>query len=187
MIAAGLLDISINLLLVLQVIVCLILGLLVLMQRPKNEGLGAAFGSGMTDSILGAGTTDVLQKGTVYFGIAFFVLTLGLSILIGHRNADPNLIGSTEAAPAIPTTEEIIDPEATAEEPAAEDLSKELEEVEKTAEPAAEESPIEETPVEEPAAPAEEPVVAPVVSEVSEPIPAAPAAEPAAVEEPAKQ
>jgi len=51
------------------------------MQRPKQEGLGAAFGGGMTDQAFGARTTDVLQKGTVYLGVLFFVVTFILSIL----------------------------------------------------------------------------------------------------------
>lgn len=83
--AVNWLDISINLLLVIHVIVCLLLALVVLMQRPKQEGLGAAFGSGLTDQAFGARTTDVLQKGTVYLGTLFFIITLVLAILIGKR------------------------------------------------------------------------------------------------------
>ena len=75
-IAANWLNISINLLLVIHVIVCLLLALVVLMQRPKQEGLGAAFGSGLTDQAFGARTTDVLQKGTVYLGTLFFIITV---------------------------------------------------------------------------------------------------------------
>ena len=49
--------IIINLLLVAFVVVSRLLILVVLMQRPKQEGLGAAFGSGMTDQMFGAQTT----------------------------------------------------------------------------------------------------------------------------------
>ena len=90
--AANWLNISINLLLVIHVIVCLLLALVVLMQRPKQEGLGAAFGGGVTDQAFGAQTTNVLQKGTVYLGTLFFVITLILAILIGRQQAaDPTL------------------------------------------------------------------------------------------------
>lgn len=93
--AADWLTISINLLLVIHVIVCLLLALVVLMQRPKQEGLGAAFGGGLTDQAFGAQTTNVLQKGTVYLGTLFFVITLVLAILIGKRQAsDPSLTES---------------------------------------------------------------------------------------------
>ena len=86
--AANWLNISINLLLVIHVVICLLLALVVLMQRPKQEGLGAAFGGGLTDQAFGARTTDVLQKSTVYLGTLFFIITLVLAILIGKRQSD---------------------------------------------------------------------------------------------------
>lgn len=94
--AANWLNISINLLLVIHVIICLLLALVVLMQRPKQEGLGAAFGGGLTDQAFGARTTDVLQKGTVYLGTLFFVITLVLAILIGKRQGDSPTIALDE-------------------------------------------------------------------------------------------
>ena len=54
-------QIVINILLVIHVLVSLLIVFLVLMQRPKNEGLGAAFGGGVTDNLFGAQTTNVLQ------------------------------------------------------------------------------------------------------------------------------
>ena len=51
----------------------LLIVLIVLMQRPKQEGLGAAFGGGMTDQMFGAQTTDVLQKGTVWLTVMFWI------------------------------------------------------------------------------------------------------------------
>ena len=96
-IAANWLNISINLLLVIHVAICLLLALVVLMQRPKQEGLGAAFGGGLTDQAFGARTTDVLQKGTVYLGTLFFIITLVLAILIGKRQSDnPTLTDEVE-------------------------------------------------------------------------------------------
>lgn len=86
------LSISINLLLVVFVIVCLLMTLLILMQRPKQEGLGAAFGAGVTDQVFGARTTNVLQRGTVYLGSLFFLLSLTLAVLIGHKNQKTSLL-----------------------------------------------------------------------------------------------
>lgn len=73
-----------------MVAVCLLLCLVVMMQRPKQEGLGAAFGGGMTDQAFGARTTDVLQKGTVYLGVLFFILTFTLSMLVSAQNSKSN-------------------------------------------------------------------------------------------------
>ncbi|MBX9743574.1 MAG: preprotein translocase subunit SecG [Chthoniobacterales bacterium] len=63
------------------VIVAFLLIIVVLMQRPKNEGLGAAFGSGMTDNLFGTQTTNILNRFTVWLGVLFFVLTLVISIV----------------------------------------------------------------------------------------------------------
>ena len=73
-------NIFINLLLVVHVLVCALIVLAVLMQRPKNEGLGAAFGGGMTDSLFGAQTTNVLAKHDTFWkllkGHTIYVQTL---------------------------------------------------------------------------------------------------------------
>jgi preprotein translocase subunit SecG len=95
---SSLLSISINVLLVVFVIVCLLMGLLVLMQRPKQEGLGAAFGGGVTDQVFGARTTNVLQKGTVYLASLFFLLSLVLAILIGKQNQNKPIIDKKDTA-----------------------------------------------------------------------------------------
>jgi protein translocase SecG subunit len=82
------LNIFINLLLVVHILVCLLIVLAVLMQRPKNEGLGAAFGGGMTDSLFGAQTTNVLATITRWLGGLFFVLTLVLSALYARQGRE---------------------------------------------------------------------------------------------------
>lgn len=79
--------ILINVLLVIFVLVALLMILVILMQRPKSEGLGAAFGGGMTENLFGAQTTNVLVKFTGWLAGIFFVLTFGLSILYAHRGA----------------------------------------------------------------------------------------------------
>ena len=90
-------DIFTNVLLVVHVMICLILCLAVLMQRPKQEGLGTAFGGGMADQAFGpAGTADVLQKGTVYLASALFVVTLILSILVGSASTDKKISDSID-------------------------------------------------------------------------------------------
>ena len=85
-------SILINVLVAFHVLVCLLMVVVVLMQRPKNEGLGAAFGGGMTENIFGAQTTHVLQKFTVWLGIVFFALTLVLAILYAKRGTGETAI-----------------------------------------------------------------------------------------------
>ena len=64
-----------------HLVVCVLIVLVVLMQRPRSEGLGAAFGGGMTENLFGAQTTNVLVKFTTWLAAAFFGITLLLSIL----------------------------------------------------------------------------------------------------------
>jgi len=111
-------NISIYAVLTLHVICSILLILIVLMQRPRSEGLGAAFGGGMTDSVFGAGTTDVLTKGTIWLGSTFFAATLLLAFLYSHRGSVDKRIkdellkpevtssapASTAPSPAVPAT-----------------------------------------------------------------------------------
>ncbi|HEV7867702.1 MAG TPA: preprotein translocase subunit SecG [Chthoniobacteraceae bacterium] len=97
------LPLVINLLLAIHILVSLLIVLLVLMQRPKNEGLGAAFGGGMTENLFGAQTTNVLQTITRWLGGIFFVLTLLLSFLYVRQTAQKSTLQErlgTSAAPA---------------------------------------------------------------------------------------
>jgi preprotein translocase subunit SecG len=107
------LPIIINLLLVVFVLVCLLMTLLILMQRPKQEGLGAAFGASVTDQVFGARTTNVLQRGTVYLASFFFLISLTLAVLIGIQNRQRGLAKVT----APPVAEKPATPEAPAPTP----------------------------------------------------------------------
>lgn len=82
--------ILINILLGVYVFVALLMVLVILMQRPKSEGLGAAFGGGVTENIFGAQTTNVLTKITGWLAAFFFALTFTLSILYAHKGNTPS-------------------------------------------------------------------------------------------------
>jgi preprotein translocase subunit SecG len=80
-------QILINFLLAIYVLIALLMVLVILMQRPKSEGLGAAFGAGVTENIFGAQTTNVLVKFTGWLTGLFFVLTFVLSVLYSHKTS----------------------------------------------------------------------------------------------------
>jgi preprotein translocase subunit SecG len=156
------LSLSITLLLVVFVAVCLLMALLVLMQRPKQEGLGAAFGGGVTDQVFGARTTNVLQKGTVVLGSLFFLLSLTLAVLIGKQNKQKSLLApekpiaaviENQAAPVVVTPEKpasLVGELPTEETPAPETTPTE----ETPTPPVTEEAPAPPTTEEAPAQPA---------------------------------
>lgn len=88
----------INILLGIYVFVAVLMMLVILMQRPKSEGLGAAFGGGVTENIFGAQTTNVLTKITGWLAAIFFLLTFVLSILYARKaNTSSNLSRRIEA------------------------------------------------------------------------------------------
>src|SRR3984893_17146146 len=68
-------SILISVLLTIWCLIALLMMLVILMQRPKSEGLGAAFGGAMTENIFGAQTTNVLVKFTAWLSGFFFVLS----------------------------------------------------------------------------------------------------------------
>jgi preprotein translocase subunit SecG len=79
-------NLLINFCLVLFVLIACLMVFVILMQRPKSEGLGAAFGAGVTENIFGAQTTNVLVKFTTWLAGIFFVLTFALSVLYAHQS-----------------------------------------------------------------------------------------------------
>lgn len=97
-------QVAIYILIPVLVVVCLLMVLVVLMQRPKQEGLGASFGAGVTDQIWGSQTTNVLQKFTVRLAVLFFALSLTLCILEAKVAKSKAGLGVIDALP----TEKIV-------------------------------------------------------------------------------
>jgi preprotein translocase subunit SecG len=91
------------LLIALHVLVCLLMILVVLMQRPRSEGLGSAFGGGLTDNVFGSQTTNVLARFTTWMGIAFFAITLLLSIITAKANSGKTTVQKKLLSEPIPT------------------------------------------------------------------------------------
>jgi len=166
------LSIIINFLLAIHVLVALLLVLVILMQRPKNEGLGAAFGGGMTDNMFGAQTTNVLQTFTRNLGIIFFVLGVTLSVLYAKQSgtvsevdrklmdaaksaAEASPAPATDETPAIPAAASEAEAPATTEDvetvEVTEEVSEETEAAAAEASVDSEPSPVAATPEETPA------------------------------------
>jgi preprotein translocase subunit SecG len=78
-------NILIDVLLVVLVVTCPLMCLVIMMQRSKQEGLGAAFGGGFTESVWGAQTSNVLVKATVILAATFFIVSISLARLYSYR------------------------------------------------------------------------------------------------------
>src|SRR5256885_14015962 len=98
-------SILIAVLLGLWVLLALLMVLVILMQRPKSEGLGAAFGGAVTENLFGAQTTNVLVKFTAWLAGIFFVITFTLSVLYAHRSmGGRSLSRELKRTSAVPAT-----------------------------------------------------------------------------------
>ena len=84
---------------VVEVVVCLLLVLAVMLQKPKEGGLGGAFGGGALEASLGADAGNVLIKATTYLGAIFLVVTLALAKLTLTSGS----VAEAEPAPAVET------------------------------------------------------------------------------------
>ncbi|SEO34304.1 preprotein translocase subunit SecG [Nitrosovibrio sp. Nv6] len=62
---------------------------LVLLQHGKGADMGAAFGSGSSGSLFGAsGSANFLSRTTGVLAAVFFMTSLGLTYLSGHKTED---------------------------------------------------------------------------------------------------
>ena len=118
--------ILIGFLYVVEVLVCILLAMVVMLQKPKEGGLGGAFGGGMLEASLGADAGNVLIRTTAILGAIFLLNTLVLARLTSTvhsrslmaRESEP----AAETAPALPTAPElpaVPDMPAAPEAPAA--------------------------------------------------------------------
>jgi protein translocase SecG subunit len=103
-------SIILSILVAIHVLVCALMILVVLMQRPRSEGLGSAFGGGITDNVFGSQTTNVLARFTTWMGIAFFSITLLLSILTAKANSGKTAIQKKLLSEPIPAAVSTLAP-----------------------------------------------------------------------------
>jgi len=114
---------------VVEVLCCLLLIGLVLLQKSKSEGLGLAFGAGAGESLFGARAGNVLSKATVVLGIIFMANTLLLGVLFAQK--DKTLMEQAPAPAAQPATMQTqpidaMDLVVPAEEPTAAEPQEEM-------------------------------------------------------------
>ncbi|MCR5414692.1 MAG: preprotein translocase subunit SecG [Kiritimatiellae bacterium] len=67
------------LLYIVEVLLCLLLAGVVMLQKPKEGGLGGAFGGGALEASLGADAGNILIKATTWIGALFLINTLILA------------------------------------------------------------------------------------------------------------
>ena len=83
------------------VLIAILLVALVLVQPSKGGGFGSAFG-GVGEGVFGAQTMGYLSRLTVIMIAVFFIVTLGLAALSGHKQKTVSA-ASSSAALAVPS------------------------------------------------------------------------------------
>jgi len=88
-----------NVLLIILLIISIILIGLILIQRSEGGalGIGGGGGGGGGGLMSGRGTADLVTKMTAFFGTAFMVVCLLISISFNYENKDKSLLDATGA------------------------------------------------------------------------------------------
>lgn len=110
-------SILIGFLYVVEVVTCLLLALVVMLQKPKEGGLGGIAG-GMSEAVFGADAGNVLIKATTWLGAIFLVNTLILARFTSTIN-QKTLMANEAAAPAPVQRQMPAMPQMPADVPAA--------------------------------------------------------------------
>lgn len=101
-----------SVLLMLLVVDALALVVLVMLQQGKGADVGAAFGSGSSNTMFGsAGSASFLTKLTVWLAIGFFAISFGLAYFAQQRAENLDDLG----IPSVPLSEEASDSAAGGE------------------------------------------------------------------------
>lgn len=111
-------SVFIGFLYVVEVLSCLLLAMVVMIQKPKEGGLGGAIGGGMLEASLGADAGNVLIKTTAILGAIFLANTLVLARLTSTVHSKSLMAGEAapqvEQAPALPMAEPMMPEEIPA-------------------------------------------------------------------------
>ncbi len=91
-------SILIGFLYVVEVVVCLLLALVVMLQKPKEGGLGGLAG-GMGEAVFGANAGNVLIKVTAWLGAIFLINTLVLARFTSKSDPHAGSVMAGEQAP----------------------------------------------------------------------------------------
>jgi preprotein translocase subunit SecG len=108
-------------------LVCLLVVLVILMQRPSaNAGMGSALGGGAAETVFGGESANVLSKMTTALTVILFILSFGLYLGFvaayekkkGGSGALGDKATAPVTAPAAPTATAPVAPKAPVATPA---------------------------------------------------------------------
>ncbi|MEY3110067.1 MAG: hypothetical protein RLZZ23_723 [Verrucomicrobiota bacterium] len=99
-------------------LVCILVVLVILMQRPSaNAGMGSALGGGAAETVFGGESANVLSKMTTTLTVILFVLSFGLYLgFVAREKPVSKALDAKATAPVVPpaATAPVAAPAATA-------------------------------------------------------------------------
>jgi preprotein translocase subunit SecG len=97
-------------------LVCIIVVLVILMQRPSaNAGMGSALGGGAAETVFGGESANVLSKMTTTLTVILFILSFGLYLgFVAREKPVTKALDAKATAPAAPVAPAAAAPAATA-------------------------------------------------------------------------
>jgi preprotein translocase subunit SecG len=107
-------------------LVCILVVLVILMQRPSaNAGMGSALGGGAAETVFGGESANVLSKMTTTLTVILFILSFGLYLgFVAREKTAPKALDAkatapvaTPAAPAAPAAAAPVAPASAAAKP----------------------------------------------------------------------
>jgi len=107
------------LLMVIEILSSVLLIGIILLQKPRSQGAGMAFGAGMGESLFGSQVGNVLTRTTVVLAIIFLVNTTLLAVLGSARRGQTSVTDKMRTPAAMPapmTPQPMPAPEAPANE-----------------------------------------------------------------------
>jgi preprotein translocase subunit SecG len=75
-----------------EILSCVLLVGIILLQKPRGQGSGLAFGAGMGESLFGSQVGNVLTRTTVILGVVFLVNTALLAVLGSRGSAERSVV-----------------------------------------------------------------------------------------------
>ena len=102
-------------------LVCILVVLVILMQRPSaNAGMGSALGGGAVESVLGGGAAEGMSWLTTVLTVILFVLSFGLYLgFVAREHKTPTALSAQATTPDTKATVNKVEPAKAASVPAA--------------------------------------------------------------------
>jgi len=84
-------------------LVCILVVLVILMQRPSaNAGMGSALGGGAAETVFGGESANVLSKMTTTLTVILFILSFGLYLgFVAREKTEPKALDAKATAPVV--------------------------------------------------------------------------------------